>query len=84
LTTQLPFKPFLKVVGLKNSRKQKRIASIYFNEVKEVNKKITALINKPKPPIPITIEAVLREQMKINHLSQEMYCQRPEQQFKDI
>jgi carboxyl-terminal processing protease len=57
---------------------------LYFNEVKEVNKKITALINKPKPPIPITIEAVLREQMKINHLSQEIIALRPESKFKDI
>jgi carboxyl-terminal processing protease len=75
LTTQLPFKPFLKSSWIEKiaENSKKRIASDpYFNEVKEVNKKITDLINKPKPPIPITIEAVLREQMKINHLSQEI------------
>jgi carboxyl-terminal processing protease len=75
LTTQLHFKPFLKTGLLEKiaSNSKKRIASnTYFTEIKEVNQKITNLISKPKLPLPITIEAVLKEQMKINRLSQEI------------
>jgi carboxyl-terminal processing protease len=75
LTTQLHFKPFLKTGLLEKIaiNSKKRIASNpYFNEIKEVNQEITDLINKPKLPLPITIEAVLREQIKINRLSQEI------------
>jgi carboxyl-terminal processing protease len=72
LTTQLPFKLYMNTSWFEKAanNSKKRIASNpYFNEIKQVNKKITDLINKPKLPLPITIEAVLRDQMEINRLS---------------
>jgi carboxyl-terminal processing protease len=75
LTTQLSFKPYLKSSLIEKiaENSKKRIASDpYFNEIKELNQKITNLINKPKLPLPLTIEAVLREQIKINQLAKEI------------
>jgi carboxyl-terminal processing protease len=75
LTTHPPFKQYVKTSLLEKiaSNSKKRIPSNpYFTEIKEVNQKITNLISKPKLPLPITIEAVLQEKMKINRLSQEI------------
>ncbi|MFQ3173234.1 MAG: carboxyl-terminal processing protease [Flavobacterium sp.] len=75
LTTQIVFKPFLKSSMLEkiSNKSKKRIASdSYFNEIKEMNRKITDLINKPKLPLPVTIEAVFKEQIEVTRLSEEI------------
>lgn len=75
LTTPLHFKPFLKsgLIEKIAKKSEKRIASdSYFNEIKKINQKITTLLNKPKLAIPITIEAVFKEQIEVTRLSQEI------------
>ncbi|HEY4618754.1 MAG TPA: S41 family peptidase [Flavobacterium sp.] len=75
LTTQLHFKPFLKSILLEKiaDKSKNRIASdSYFNEIKQINQQITDLINKPKTAIPLTIEAIFKEQMKVTRLSEKI------------
>lgn len=75
LTTQLDYQLFLESSLLEKitNNSLKRITSnSYFNEIKDVNQQITALINKPKLPIPITIDAVYEKQQEVNNLSQKI------------
>jgi carboxyl-terminal processing protease len=72
LTKELPFKPFLKSSFLEKiaNKSKKRIASdSYFKEIKEINLKITDLINKPKLPLLLTIEEVFKQRMEVRRLS---------------
>lgn len=75
LTNQLVFKPFFKrsfLDKIANNSKKRVSTDSYFNEIKEINQKITDIITKPKLPLPITIESVFEEQMEVTRLSKEI------------
>ena len=75
ITPGFAFNPYIKdsVISEVTKKSKDRIASnSYFNEIKRVNLKIDDLINKPKPPTPLTIDAVFKNQTEMNRLWKEI------------
>lgn len=75
LNSRIRFTPYVSdqfIESLAQKSRQRVAQSTYFNSVKALNSKIDSVLNKSEFEIPMTLEAVFKNNQTINELSEEI------------